>query len=40
MEQAQWRPHAEDRREHAELSGLLVADVIALNLEIGPDQFK
>ena len=33
-------PNAEACREHAELAGLPVDDVIALNLEIGPDQFK
>jgi hypothetical protein len=33
-------PSAEVCREHAELAGLPVDDVIPLGLEIGPDQFK
>lgn len=33
-------PSAEVCREHADLAGLPVDDVIPLGLEIGPDQFK
>lgn len=33
-------PSAEACREHAELAGLPVDDVIALNLELRPDQFQ
>jgi len=33
-------PSAEACREHANLAGLPVDDVIPLSLEIGPDQFK
>ena len=33
-------PNAEACREHAELAGLPVDEVIAVNPEIGPDQFR
>lgn len=33
-------PSAEACREHANLAGLPVDDVIPLSMEIGPDQFK
>lgn len=33
-------PSADACREHAQLSGLPVDDVIPLGLQIGPDQFK
>ena len=33
-------PNAEACREHAELAGLPVDDVIPLGMEIGPSQFK
>jgi hypothetical protein len=33
-------PSAEACREHAALAGLPVDDVAAVNLEIGPEQFK
>lgn len=33
-------PNAEACREHAELAGLPVDEVLAVNAEIGPDQFR
>ena len=33
-------PNADACREHAQLAGLPVDDVIPLGLQIGPDQFK
>jgi len=33
-------PSAEACREHAEIAGLPVDDVIAIGMEIGPSQFK
>jgi hypothetical protein len=33
-------PNADACREHAQLAGLPLDDVIAVGLQIGPDQFK